>query len=159
MDVAVSGEREEPGRRVAAREEGMPEPRDAAPAAVLQLLRPEHEHHVVRPRRDREAAVPECIRPRRAVVLDPRDGAVVEPECVGERDGRLPPPRPGEIRAEVRRLDLGGIDARIVVRLERGVADELLVAPLEAVAELRTADADDRDAVLHRTSTGRAFQK
>src|SRR5947208_11328227 len=126
----------------------MPEPRDAAPTAVLQLLRPEHEHHVVGPRRDREAAVPERIRPRRAVVLHPRDGAVVEPECVGERDGRLPTPRPGEIGAEVRRLDLGGIDARILVRLERGVADELLVAPLEAAAELRTADADARDAVL-----------
>src|SRR5262249_3668635 len=144
---------------VTACEERMPEPRDAAPAAVFQLLGAEDEDNVVRPGRDREAAVPERVGPRRAVVLDARDGTVVEAERVGERDGRLPATRPGQVGAKVRRLDLRRIDAGVGIRLEGGVADELLVAPLEAVAELRAADPDRRDAVLHRASRGRAFQK
>ena len=134
----------------------MAEPRDAAAAAILQLLRAEHEYDVVDARRDREAAGAKRVGPGGAVVLDPRDRAIVEAERIGERDGRLSAARPGKVRAEVGCLDLGRIDAGVVVRLEGRVADELLEAPLEAVPELRAADADDRDLVLH---VGRAFQK
>ena len=137
----------------------MPEARDTASAAVLQLLGAEDEHDVVRPRCDREAAVPKRVGPRRAVVLDPRDGTIVETERIGERDGRLAAAGAGQVRAEIGGLDLRRIDAGVGIRLEGGVADELLVAPLEAVAELRAADTDHRDAVLHRASRGRAFQK
>jgi hypothetical protein len=159
VHVAVRREREEAGRGVAAGEERMAEPRDAAPAAVLQLLGAEHEHDVVHAGGDREAAVPERVGPRRTVVLDPRDGAVVETERIRERHGRLAAAGTGEIRPEVRGLDLGRVDPRVLVRREGGVADELLEAPLEAIAELRAADADDRDLVLHHASAGRAFQK
>src|SRR5207247_217377 len=159
VHVAVGGEREETGRGVAAREQRMPQARDAAPAAVLQLLGAEHEDDVVRAGGDREAAVAEGVRPRRAVVLDARDGAVVQAQRVGERDRRLPPAGAGEIRAQVGGLDLVRLDARVGVGLEGGVADELLEAPLVAIAELRATDPDDRDLVLHHVSAGRAFQK
>src|SRR5437773_5640836 len=159
VHVAVGGEREEAGRGVAAREQRMPEAGDAPPAAVFELLGAEHEDDVVHARGDREAAVAEGVRPRRAVVLDPRDGPVVEAERVGERDRRLAAAGAGEVRAQVGGLDLGRLDAGVGVGLEGGVADELLEAPLVAIAELRAADADDRDLVLHPVSRGRAFQK
>jgi hypothetical protein len=156
VHVAIGGEREETGRGVAARQQRMPEPRDAAPAAVLELLGAHHQDHVVGPGRDREAGVADGVGARGAVVLDARDRAVVEPERVAERDRRLAAAGARQVRAEVGRLDLARIDAGVVVRLERRVADELLVAALVAIAELRAADADDGDLVLH---AGRAFQK
>src|SRR5437879_1688950 len=133
--------------------------RDATAAAVLQRLGAEHEDDVGRAGREREAAVAEGVSPRRAVVLDARDGAVVEAQRVGERDRRLPPAGAGEIRAQVGGLDLVRLDARVGVGLEGGVADELLEAPLVAIAELRATDPDDRYLVLHHVSAGRAFQK
>ena len=48
------------------------------------------------------------------------------------------------------------VDAGVVVRREGGVADELFVAAVVALAELRAADADDGDLVLH---AGLTFQK
>jgi len=39
--------------------------------------------------------------------------------------------------------------AGVIVRRESGVADELLVSAVVAIAELRAADADDGDLVLH----------
>ena len=116
-------------------------------------------YDVVHAGRDGEAAVPERVGAGRAVVLDPGDRPVVEPERIGERDGSLAAAGAGEVRAEVRGLDLPRIDAGVLAGRERGIADELLEAPLEAVAELRAADADDRDLVLHHASAGRAFQK
>ena len=156
MHVAVGRECEEAGRRVASREQRMAEARDAAAAAVLQLLGAEDQHDVRDARGHGEAAVPEGVGAGRAVILDAGDGTVVEPERVAERYRRLAAARARQVRAEVRRLDLGGVDAGVGIRVERGVGDELLVAPLEAIAELRAADADDRHLVLH---TGRAFQK
>src|SRR5207245_10323233 len=114
--------------------------RDATPAAVLQLLGAEHEDDIVRAGGDREAAVAEGVRPRRAVVLDARDGAVVEAQRVGERDRRLPPAGAGELRAQVGGLDLVWLDARVGVGLEGGVTDEPLEAPLGASAEPRATE-------------------
>ena len=99
---------------------------------------------------DREAGVAEGVGAGGAVVLDPRDRPAVE----AQRVGRATPPtsrRPGPGRYVPRyaaSISLG-IDAGVVVGRERGVADQLLVAAVVALAELRAADADDGDLVLH----------
>jgi hypothetical protein len=159
VHVAVRREREEPGRRVAAREQRVAEPRDAAPAAVFQLLGADHEHDVVDARGDREAAVAEGVGAGGAVVLDAGDRPPVEPERVGERDRGLASARAGQVGAEIGRLDLRGVDASVGVRLEGRIADELLVGAVVPVPELRAAHPDDGDLVLHDASIGLAFQK
>ena len=63
----------------------MPEAREPAAAAVLQLLGAEHQHDVVHAGRRREARVAEGVGAGGAVVLDPRDRPAVEPERVAER--------------------------------------------------------------------------
>src|SRR5256885_13772842 len=81
VHVAVGGEREETGRGVAAREQRMPQARDATAAAVLQLLGAEHEVDVERGGRECEGAVAVGVRPRSAVAL----GAGAEAVAAGRR--------------------------------------------------------------------------
>src|SRR5262249_35644470 len=149
VHVAVGGEGEEARRGVTAGEQRMAEPRDAAAAAVLQLLGAEDEDDVVHAGGDREAGVAEGVRAGRTVVLDARDRPPVEPERIRQRGGRLPPARSREVRAEVAGLDLRRVDARVVVGRERGVAAQLLVAAVVALTELGAPDPDDGDPVLH----------
>jgi hypothetical protein len=149
VHVAVGGQREEAGRRVALRQQGVAEARQAAAAAVLELLGAEHQDDVVGAGGDRQTGVAEGVGAGGAVVLDSRDRAVVEAQRVAEGDRGLAARGARHVRAQVGGLDLLRVDLRVGVGLEGRLADEILVAEVVEIAEIGAADADYRDLVPH----------
>ena len=140
----------------------------AGHAAILGLVKPDHEHRIVHPGGYHRHAVTKRIRAGSAVVLHERHGPVEQLQRLGDLRGT---PR-GIDRAAHHRVDagMGIVDAGVGVGLVRRLDDHVLGALVPVLAELAAAHADDGDLVADRLAhdappaptasrTGLLFQK
>ena len=117
-------------------------------ARVLELFHPHRQRDVHRARGHGEDRAAKCLRPARAEILDPGHADIRQAQCHGHRHARL-------ARADVvvMRGIPGGADRRRLdpgpgQRFGIGLAHQLFLADVPALAEARAAHRQDRHLVL-----------